>query len=342
MTASTRNRLIVAALVVVATVVLAYTVARPSDPVGPEARRAAPAIPVVEAASVSAAPHLLFRHAAIDANYNHLALAPLDGPNARRAVAPLECERVAFAGGRGICLQASRGILTTFGAVVFDKTFQQLHALTLDGSPSRTRISPDGRLGAITVFVTGQEHGYSSGSFSTRTTILDLTTGAVLGDLEQFAATRGGQPFKAADFNFWGVTFAEDSNSFFASLKSAKQTFLVRGDVRARTLMVMHDNVECPALSPDNRRVAYKKRVGSGLAPWRFYVLELETMIERPIAAETRSIDDQLEWLDDTHVLYGVHRSSQSAMMDVWVAPIGTGETARQFLADAESPVVVR
>jgi hypothetical protein len=28
--------------------------------------------------------------------------------------------------------------------------------------------------------------------------------------------------------------------------------------------------------------------------------------------------------------------------MDVWVAPIGTGETARQFLADAESPVVVR
>jgi hypothetical protein len=192
------------------------------------------------------------------------------------------------------------------------------------------------------VFVTGQEHGYSSGSFSTRTTILDLTTGAVIGDLEQFAATRGGQPFKAADFNFWGVTFADDSNSFFASLKTAKQTFLMRGDVRGRTLMVMHDNVECPALSPDNRRVAYKKRVGSGLAPWRFYVLELETMIERPIAAETRSIDDQLEWLDDTHVLYGVHRSSQSAMMDVWVAPIGTGETARQFLADAESPVVVR
>ena len=29
-------------------------------------------------------------------------------------------------------------------------------------------------------------------------------------------------------------------------------------------------------------------------------------------------------------------------MMDVWVAPIGPGEAARQFLADAESPVVVR
>jgi len=65
-------------------------------------------------------------------------------------------------------------------------------------------------------------------------------------------------------------------------------------------------------------------------------------MIERPIAAETRSIDDQLEWLDDTHVLNGVHRSSQSAMMDVWVAPIGPGEAAQPFLSDAESPVIVR
>ena len=342
MSPSTRNRLIVAALVVAATVVLAYTVARPADPISPEARRAAPATPVGDVASVAAAPRLLFRHAAIDANYNHLSLAPLAAPNARRAVTPLECERVAFAGGRGICLQASRGILTTFGAVVFDDGFQQRHALKLDGSPSRTRISPDGRLGAITVFVTGQEHGYSSGSFSTKTTILDLMTGAVLGDLEQFVTTRRGQPFKAADFNFWGVTFADDSNSFFAALQPAKPPSRVRGDGGARTLIVMHDTVECPALSPDNRRVAYKKRVGSGLAPWRFYVLDLETMIERPIAAETRSIDDQLEWLDDTHVLYGVHRSSQSAMMDVWVAPIGPGEAARQFLADAESPVVVR
>jgi hypothetical protein len=342
MFASTRNRLVVAALVVAATVVLAYTLGRPADPVSAEARRTAPAIPVVDVHSVAAAPHLLFRHTAIDANYNRLALAPIDAPNARRAATPLECERVGFAGGRGICLQASRGILTTFGAVVFDDTFRQLHALKLDGSPSRTRISPDGRLGAITVFVTGQEHGYSSGAFSTKTTILDLAAGAVLGDLEQFATLRGGQPFKAADFNFWGVTFADDSNNFFASLKTANQTYLVRGDVRARTLMVMHDNVECPALSPDNRRVAYKKRVGSGLAPWRFYVLDLETMVERPIAAETRSIDDQLEWLDDAHVLYGVHRSSQSAMMDVWVAPVGPGDAAQPFLVDAESPVVVR
>jgi hypothetical protein len=93
MSSPTRTRLIVAALVVAATVVLAYTVARPADPVSREARRAAPAVPVVDVATVAAAPRLLFRHAAIDANYNHLSLAPLDAPNARRAVTPLECER---------------------------------------------------------------------------------------------------------------------------------------------------------------------------------------------------------------------------------------------------------
>jgi hypothetical protein len=342
MRAATQTRLVIAGLAIAAAIVLAFVLARPAGPAAPAPGHADPAIPVVDVAGVAAAPHFLFRHVTVDANYNHLTLAPLDNPNARRAVTGLQCERVAFAAGHGICLQADRGILTSYSAVVFDAAFQPRHTLKLDGSPSRTRISPDGRLGAITVFVTGQEHGYSSSSFSTKTTIVDLASGAVLGDLEQFTTTRAGQPFHAADFNFWGVTFAADSNSFFASLQTARRIHLVRGDIRARSLMVMHDSVECPALSPDNRRIAFKKRVGSDLAPWRFYVLDLETMSERLIAAETRSIDDQLEWFDDTHILYGARRSSQSAMMDVWIAPVDGGEPARALVIGAESPIVVR
>ena len=105
---------------------------------------------------------------------------------------------------------------------------------------------------------------------------------------------------------------------------------------------MLHENVECPSLSPDNRLIAFKKKVGGGLAPWRFYVLDLATMVEQPIAAETRSIDDQLEWFDDSHVLYATTRSSQSAIRDVWIAPITGNEPARPFLSQAESPVVVR
>jgi len=340
MTSAARAQLVVAVLVVAGTVVLALTLARPSAPERPRAPE--PAIPTVDVGGVVAAPHVLFRHVAVDAHYNHLSAAPIEAPNASRRVTPLECERVAFGGGRGVCLQAHRGVLTTYEAVVFDAAFQPQHSLKLEGSPSRTRVSRDGRLGAITVFVTGKEHGYASAFFSTKTTIVDLTSGAVLGDLEQFTTSRDGRPFHAADFNFWGVTFASDANTFYATLQSAKHTYLVRGDVRARTAAVLRENVECPAISPDDRLIAFKKRVGGNLAPWRFYVLDLATLSEQPIAGETRSIDDQLEWLDDSRVLYGVRRSSQSGITDVWVAPVREAGPAREFLRNAESPAIVR
>ena len=108
-----------------------------------------------------------------------------------------------------------------------------------------------------------------------------------------------------------------------------------------RSLTVLRDNVECPALSPDNRLVAFKKRIGPPDAPWRLYVLDLATLTEQPIAAETRSIDDQLEWLDDGHVLYGAPSANRPSSHDVWVAPLNGG-VARIFLPDAESPIVVR
>jgi hypothetical protein len=71
-------------------------------------------------------------------------------------------------------------------------------------------------------------------------------------------------------------------------------------------------------------------------------VLDLSTMTERAIAAETRSVDDQLEWLDEAHVLYGMRRSSQSALSDVWAAPIDGSGKARVFIAGGDSPTVVR
>ena len=86
--------------------------------------------------------------------------------------------------------------------------------------------------------------------------------------------------------------------------------------------------------------MAYKKSVGAGL--WRFQVLDLTTMQERPIAAEARSIDDQVEWLDDSHVLYSTFRSAKNAIMDVSVASSDGSEPARLFVPGAESPVVVR
>jgi hypothetical protein len=298
--------------------------------------------PAHELAAIAGAPHVVFRHTAADPNYGRLSVAPLDpGDSPRRAAAALGCERVGYAAGRGICLVAQRGLFTAYKIVFFDSALSATGTATLQGSPSRTRVSPDGRVGAVTVFALGGPHNYKDAGFATRTSLPDMTTGRELAELKQFATLRSGQRLTAADFNFWGVTFTRDSNVFYATLRTAGTTYLVRGDLAQRTLNVVYDQVECPALSPDNRLIAFKKRIGPADNPWRLYVLDLATMTERSIAAETRSIDDQLEWLDNAHVLYGVPSATRPSSQDVWVAPIDGG-SARIFLPDAESPIVVR
>jgi hypothetical protein len=62
--------------------------------------------------------------------------------------------------------------------------------------------------------------------------------------------------------------------------------------------------------------------------------MDVATLRDWPVA-EARSVDDQAEWLDDEHVLYGVDNG-------VWSVPAdGTGEPER-LLDSADSPAVVR
>ena len=302
-------------------------------------------LPTTSAAAIAAGPHVLFRSMTIDSTYNRLSVAPLDPRDgADRAVSALTCERVSYSAGRGICLDYHHAVFPTYKTVLFDRALTPTRSMPLAGRPSRTRTSPDGRLGAITAFVTG--HSYIAASLATKTTILDMESGDELGDLEQFSTWRNGARFKAADFNFWGVTFAAESNVFYATLRTAATgqltTFLVRGDLALRKLTVLRENVECPSLSPDNRLIAFKKRVGPDSAPWRIYLLDVATLTDRPLAVEKRSVDDQIEWLDNGHVLYAVPRANEPVSSDIWLAPIDNSAAPRIFLAHAESPIVVR
>ena len=69
------------------------------------------------------------------------------------------CERVSFAGGRGLCLHVDRGIFNRYTALLLDRQLKADHSIKLQGLPSRTRISADGQVGAFTVFVLGMRHG---------------------------------------------------------------------------------------------------------------------------------------------------------------------------------------
>jgi hypothetical protein len=258
------------------------------------------------------------------ARADQLALAPIPSP--------LRCDRLDFAGGRGLCLARGNRFAAGYEAKVFSSDLLVQHTLPVAGVPSRARVSPDGRYGAVTLFLAG--HSYAeAGTFSTQTTLIDLARGRKIADLEQFALTRNGRRVTAVDVNFWGVTFARPSDRFYATLATAGKTYLVEGSVQSRSMRTIHDNVECPSLSPDGTRIVYKKRVGSGAA-WHLTEMDLATMHETPLN-ETRSVDDQVEWLDLNHVLYHVDG-------EVRVLPADGSGSPRRFIAAGASPTVVR
>lgn len=286
---------------------------------------------------------LLFRNTAIDQSYGRVAVAPLDNLADRRIVSTLSCERVDYAAGRGVCLTAKRGVTTTYSAIVFDQSFQPLFTLPLGGVPSRVRVAPNGKVAAVSVLVSG--HSYAGGKFSTATSVIDLEHGTyVVPNFEQLSVTNGAQPFEAVDRNFWGVTFAKNSDTFYATIASNGRTHLIEGALSDRRAQLLPEDVECPSLSPDNRRLAFKRRVSDGFGPvhWRLAVLDLETR-EQVLLAETRSVDDQVAWLDDDRVMYALPASeSGSAETNTWVVDAHGKGAPQMLLAQAFSAVVWR
>lgn len=308
--------------------------------------RAAPPIAyrgTAAAATVARRSHLIFRSTALGDTYGRVAVVPLDDLDAPRALTPLSCERVDFAAGHGICLQADRGAITTYEAVLFDAAFHELHELSLAGAPSRARMSPDGKVAAHTVFVTG--HSYAQSGFSTRTAIVDIATGRELAELEQFTVRRNGKVIRSVDFNFWGVTFTKDHDRFYATLGTKGKTYLVEGNMSSAELRVVRKGVECPSLSPDGRRIAFKQRSGGwGPVTWQPAVLDLRTLRVTPLA-EDRSVDDQIEWLDNRHVLYGLSEAvagRSSAVTDIWSLRADGGGKPTKLIGGAWSPGTVR
>ncbi len=284
--------------------------------------------------SPPAAPYMLFTTMA-PGTFTHVALAPLDGEHGR-FVADLACQRVYYASGKGVCLVTEyTGLAAQHLARVFDSTFRVVATTTLSGVPSRARVSPDGTRAAVTVFESG--HSYADDGFSTRTTILDTANGAIIGDLEQYTVLRDGTPFKEVDFNFWGVTFARDSRHFYATLATGQRPFLVEGDIQTRTMRVLRADIECPSLSPDNRRIAFKHRLDD--EAWRIEVLDLESGSITPLALETRSVDDQVDWLDDEHVVYHITGATGA---DVWKLRVDGGTPPEMLMPYAYSPSIVR
>jgi hypothetical protein len=289
--------------------------------------------------TIQSAPHIEFRNTAAGAGYGLVASVPLAHPGGVRQLTDVPCDRVYSTTSYSMCLRIDRGVLTTFSATLFDSRWRAKKVWALPGLPSRTRISADSKLVAFTSFVTGSSYG--SVGFSTATQI-STTAGFDYGNLENFTLVLDGRKDTAADRNFWGVTFTPDDNVFYATAATAGHTWLVRGNLATRTLVSVRETAECPSVSPDGTHVAYKKNISTTPTPyWELAVLDLATGTER-VLPEKRSVDDQVEWLDDSTLLFGLPRTSTPGDSDIWSIKADGASPATLLIPHAWSPAVVR
>jgi len=206
--------------------------------------------------------------------------------------------------GPGLCLALAPSE-RSYEAIVFDADRKPRLRFPIQGVPDRARVSRDGKLAGYTTFDRGSSQGYfaNTSGFSVDTRIVDLATGDTVLYLDDRleVVRRDGKPFRPVDVEYWGVTFGRGGR-FLATMGDVFDHYLIAGDARSSRVRILAKGIECPSLSPDGRRIAYKRRVPYS-DTWRFHVRDLSS--GRDVAlAETRSIDDQPEWLDDDRIVY--------------------------------------
>lgn len=298
-------------------------------------------VATTDADGLIGAGRIVFRNTASGKGYGYVASVPLADPAAARAVSDVACDRVDATADEFSCLRIVRGITPLYMASLYTADATPVGEWPLPGIPSRTRISPDGELVATTSFVTG--HSYATIGFSTETAI-HTRGGEDLGTLDDWSLVIDGVPSAPTDRNYWGITFADD-DTFYATVGLTTQgvTYLVRGSISRRSLETLATNVECPSLSPDGTRIAFK-RVTAGSGPtthWTPAIYDIATG-EIELLPETRTVDDQIEWLDDATILYGVPRGDAVGDYDVWSLAADGSSEPEVLIEHAWSPAVVR
>ena len=297
------------------------------------------------------------------ASKNQINLVTIDPktrkPTTRRPL-NIQCERISLASQKiaGVpswavfCLGAPAA--KQFGASPYYRVTdgalkdQSTGNLPLGMIVSRARIASDAAYASSTAFVSSG--GYSAGNLSTEALVIDLKTNKILPQLERWVIRQNGKAVNYKDpankdLNVWGVSFVRgQSNVFYATVQFNKVQYLAKGDVAKQSLEVMKAGIECPSVSPDGKRIAYKHR---DKQRWHSAVLDLTTF-KTTVFKDPSSVDDQIEWLDNDTLLYEtVTFKPQGPSVDLLARSVSASlanpsAAPTLWLSNAASPAVSR
>jgi dipeptidyl aminopeptidase/acylaminoacyl peptidase len=281
-------------------------------------------------------PFVLFRTLTASDQHGRVAIVSLDHADASRTVTNLSCVRVHYAGGRGVCVvEELDGNVPQPVAYVFDKSMTRGRRIPLRGVPTRLRVAPNGLHAAVTT--NAEEETPEGERLATDTVVVDLQSGEVIADLREFRIENDRLPPLSGPVDVGSVTFEGDSDRFYAFVATPKERYLAAGSLSARRMRTIRTGVACESLSPGGRRLVVKKPGDLGF--WQLAVIDLGTWEERELAQGSRSVDDQVDWLDDQHVLF--HNADDNTT-SLWLLPIDGVGGPQVLVKDAYSGSVQR
>jgi len=273
-------------------------------------------------------------------DYGRLAIRHADGT---RTLLERRCLRVHIANEHGVCLSQDDSVVpaytTTFFPSVNPGESLKSYASAL---PSRARISPSGRFSSVTAFATGTSYVDIGEETTTFVTIDEIASKSRLRSTAQMDITSTDERYDNFAAQYWGITFVDD-DEFYVTGYFGTAPEIMRGSLETMTMEPTGWIGSCPSISPDGKTLVFKEQRQDG--GFDLVAVDVATQEKRPLG-ETRSVDDQVEWLDNDTILYALHPdggdNAVQPEFDIWMLDIAPGSEPVLFLPNADSPAVAR
>lgn len=280
-------------------------------------------------------------------DYGRVVVLRADGT---RELLERRCERLHVAAGVGICVSQQESFgFPTFTSRFLDATDTGLQEVRSYPSPqpSRARVSPAGTLVSTTAFVSGSSYADVGSDAETLAVVDEVESSINLRGLVEFEIVSPDEKYEGVVGQYWGVSFVDEDNfwvtGFFGDGPEVFEGSMSRGVLTPSGLIG-----SCPSVSPDGSTLVYKQARADDEG-FDLVAVDLASGDSWQLG-ETRSVDDQVEWLDDDTILYALHAdlseegdaSVAQPQFDIWLLDVAPGSEPTLFLPAADSPAAIR